>query len=168
MPTISRIVPNSSEFEAKLRVTGALPFGFRGGAFVTAMRGDAFAPTFTINGLLFNFDINDPVAIAADTSRIDYTVFREISGQRVFLEERGSRTYPDRVTLDLHLERGFHLGRAEWVLSLDGFNVLGNRAITEANVAIDSQSDPNATGSFASARARVPPRTIRLGTAVRF
>jgi len=132
------------------------------------MRGDAFAPTFTLNGLLFNFDINDSTAIDADTSRIDYTVFRPISGQRVFLEERGSRTYPDRVTLDLHLERGVHLGRAEWVLSLDGFNVLGNGAITDANVAIDSQADPNATGSFASARARVAPRTVRLGTAIRF
>jgi hypothetical protein len=159
---------NSSELEAKLRVTGALPFGFRGGAFVTAMRGDAFAPTFTLNGLLFNFDINDPTALAADTSRIDYTVFRPVSGQRIFLEQRGSRTYPDRVTLDLHLERAFLLGRAEWVLSLDGFNVLGNRAITEANVAIDSQSDPNATGAFASARARVAPRTIRLGSAAKF
>jgi hypothetical protein len=66
------------------------------------------------------------------------------------------------------VERAFHLGRAEWVVALDGFNVLGNRAITEANVAIDSQSDPNATGVFASARARVPPRTIRVGSAVRF
>ena len=159
---------NSSELEAKLRVTGALPFGFRGGAFVTAMRGDAFAPTFTLNGLLFNFDINDPTAIQADTARIDYTVFRPVSGQRVFLEERGNRTYPDRVTLDLHLERAFLLGRAEWVLSLDGFNVLGNRAITEANVAIDSQSDPNATGAFASPRSRVAPRTLRLGSGVRF
>jgi hypothetical protein len=159
---------NSSELEAKLRVTGALPFGVRGGAFVTAMRGDAFAPTFTLNGLLFNFDINDSTALRADTARIDYTVFRPVSGQRVFLEQRGSRTYPDRVTLDLHLERAFLLGRAEWVVALDGFNVLGNRAITDANIAIDSQSDPNATGSFASARARVPPRTIRLGTAVRF
>jgi hypothetical protein len=46
--------------------------------------------------------------------------------------------------------------------------VLGNRAITDANVAIDSQSDPNATGPFASARARLAPRTLRLGTAVRF
>ena len=159
---------NTSEVEAKLRVTGALPFGFRGGAFVTAMRGDAFAPTFTLNGLLFNFDINDSTALRADTARIDHTVFRPISGQRIFLEQRGRRTYPDRVTLDLHLERAFLLGRAEWVVSLDGFNVLGNRAITEANVAIDSQSDPNATGAFASARARVAPRTVRIGTAVRF
>jgi hypothetical protein len=158
---------NSSEIEAKLRVTGALPFGFRGGAFVTAMRGDAFAPTFTLNGLLFNFDLNDTTAIQADTSRIDHTVFRPVSGQRIFLEERGSRTYPDRVTVDLHLERAFRLARAEWVVSLDGFNVLGNRAITEANVAIDSQSDPNATGDFATARARVAPRTITVGTAVR-
>lgn len=140
----------------------------RGGLFVTAMRGDAFAPTFTLTALVFNFDINDPEAIAADTARIDHTVVRPVSGQRVFLEPRGSRTYPDRVTLDLHLERGFLLGRAEWVVSLDGFNVLGNRAITEANVAIDSQSDPNAAGAFASPRARVAPRTIRLGTAVRF
>jgi hypothetical protein len=159
---------NTSELEAKLRLTGALPLGVRGGLFVTAMRGDAFAPTFTLNALVFNFDINDPEAIAADTSRIDHTVVRPVSGQRVFLEPRGSRTYPDRVTLDLHLERGFRLGRAEWVVSLDGFNVLGNRAITEANVAIDSQSDPNATGAFASPRARVAPRTLRLGTAVRF
>ena len=161
-------LPNSTELEAKLRVTGALPFGFRGGAFVTAMRGDAFAPTFTLNALLFNYDLNDSTALRADTARIDYTVFRPISGQRVFLEQRGNRTYPDRVTLDLHLERAFHLGRAEWVLALDGFNVLGNRAITDANIAIDSQSDPNATGAFASARARVAPRTVRLGTAVRF
>jgi hypothetical protein len=159
---------NTSELEAKVRVTGALPFGLRGGMFLTAMRGDPFAPTFTLNGLIFNFDINDPEAIAADTARINHIVVRPVSGQRIFLEPRGSRTYPDRVTIDLHLERGFLLGRAEWVVSLDGFNVLGNRAITDANVAIDSQSDPNATGPFASARARLAPRTLRLGTAVRF
>jgi hypothetical protein len=110
---------NSSELEAKLRVTGALPFGMRGGGFLSAVRGDPF-------------------------------------------------TYPVRATLDLHLDRAFRLGRAEWVVSLDGFNALGNRAITEANVAIDSQSDPNATGDFASVRARVLPRTIRIGTAMRF
>ncbi|MGQ0713729.1 MAG: carboxypeptidase regulatory-like domain-containing protein [Gemmatimonadaceae bacterium] len=161
-------LPNTSELEVKLRVTGALPLGLRGGMFLTAMRGDPFAPTFTLNGLVFNFDINDAEAIAADTARIDHTVFRPVSGQRVFLEPRGSRTYPDRVTLDLHLERGFLLRRAEWVVSLDGFNVLGNRAITEATVAIDSQSDPNATGAFASPRARVAPRTIRVGTGIRF
>jgi hypothetical protein len=159
---------NSSELEAKIRVTGALPFGMRGGAFLTALRGDAFAPTFTLNALLFNFDINDSTALRADTANIDYKVFHPISGQRVFLEPRGNRTYPVRMTLDLHLERGFPVARAEWVLSLDGFNVLGNRAITQANVAIDSQSDPNATGDFASVRARVQPRTIRIGTAVRF
>jgi hypothetical protein len=161
-------LPSTSDLEAKLRVTGALPFGMRGGAFLAAMRGDAFAPTFTLNALLFNFDINDSTALRADTANINYKVFNPISGQRVFLEPRGSRTYPIRVTLDLHLERGFLLGRAEWVVSLDGFNVLGNRAITEVNVAIDSHSDPNATGDFASVRARVPPRTIRLGTAARF
>jgi hypothetical protein len=159
---------NSSELEAKVRVTGALPFGMRGGAFLTALRGDAFAPTFTLNALLFNFDINDSTALRADTANINYKVFLPISGQRVFLEPRGSRTYPVRVALDLHLERAFRVAGAEWVLSLDGFNVLGNRAITAANVAIDSQSDPNATGDFASVRARVPPRTIRIGTAVRF
>jgi hypothetical protein len=159
---------NSSELEAKVRVTGALPFGMRGGAFLTALRGDAFAPTFTLNALLFNFDINDSTALRADTANINYKVFLPISGQRVFLEPRGSRTYPVRVALDLHLERAFRVAGAEWVLSLDGFNVLGNRAITAANVAIDSESDPNATGDFASVRARVPPRTIRIGTAVRF
>jgi carboxypeptidase family protein len=159
---------NSSELEAKFRVTGALPFGMRGGAFLSAVRGDPFAPTFTLSGLLFNFDINDSTALQADTAGLAFRMFHGISGQRVFLEPRGNRTYPVRATLDLHLDRAFRLGRAEWVVSLDGFNALGNRAITEANVAIDSQSDPNATGDFASVRARVLPRTIRIGTAMRF
>jgi hypothetical protein len=161
-------LPNSSELEGKLRVTGSLPWGLAGGAVVMAALGDAFAPTFTLSGLLFNFDLNDSTALQADTARINSRLVYPISGQRIFLEPRGHRTYPFRMTLDVHLERAFLLGRAEWILSMDAFNLLGSHAITDVNLAIDSQSDPNATGEFASVRARVPPRTIRIGTAVRF
>jgi hypothetical protein len=161
-------LPNSTELEGKLRVSGSLPWGLTGGAFLMAALGDAFAPTFTLSGLLFNFDINDSTALRSDTARINSSLIYPISGQRIFLEPRGQRTYPFRMTLDVHLERPFSLSRAECIVSVDAFNVLGNRAITEANLAIDSQSDPNATGEFASVKARVPPRTIRLGATVRF
>jgi hypothetical protein len=53
------------------------------------------------------------------------------------------------------------------VLALDGFNVLGDRSVTEIQIAVNTVA-----GFFGSdygrVRSRVPPRTLRLGASVRF
>ena len=53
------------------------------------------------------------------------------------------------------------------MLAIDGFNVLGDRSVTEIQTAVNA-----AAGFFGSdygrVRSRVPPRTIRLGAGVKF
>ena len=161
-------MPNVTDLEAKLRISGALPFRFRGGAFLTAMRPDRITPSFTHSGLLFDLELNDPAAQAADTATIWYPMAEPLAGHRVLLARRGTYGNDASVTVDAHLERGFAMRGSELVMSLDGFNLLGAAAVTEINTAVNSQADPNATGPYGSVRARVPARSIRLGAAVRF
>jgi hypothetical protein len=57
-------------------------------------------------------------------------VFPSTTGDRIFIQPRGTYRYQSRASLDLHLERSFPRGRTEVVLVMDGFNVLGDRSVT--------------------------------------
>lgn len=161
---------NQSRFEGKLYVGGLLPAGLRGGVFISFLTGDRVTPTLPISGLLSEYalslvDPSDPTI--ADTVPLHPFLLRSISGNRLFIQPRGSYRYESRASLDLHLERSFPRGRAELVLALDGFNVLGDRSVTQIQIAVNA-----AAGFYGSdygrVRSRVPPRTIRLGAGVRF
>ena len=161
---------NQSTFEGKVYLGGLLPAGFRGGAFFSYATGDRVTPTLTISRLLTDYAVvvprpSDPTL--NDTLTFHSFLFSSTSGQRVFLQPRGSYRYQSRASLDLHLERSFPRGRTEVVLTLDGFNVLGDRSVTEIQTAVNT-----AAGFFGSdygrVRSRVPPRTLRLGAGVRF
>lgn len=160
-------LPDVNEMEAKLRVSGGLPWKVRGGAFLTAVTGERYSATYTHDPFLYDLAVRDPLT-SPDTVRFAPVIVAPLAGQRVFLEPRGSRIYPTRFLLDLHLERSVPLVRSELVVLMDAFNVLGDDGITEANTTVDALTDPNASGPFGSARERTPPRTIRLGVAVRF
>jgi hypothetical protein len=161
---------NQSSFEAKLYVGGLLPADFRGGAFFSFGTGDRVTPTLPISGLLSQYALSlvDPSnPTMADTVPFHPFLLRSISGHRLFIQPRGSYRYQSRASLDLHLERSFPRGRAELVLALDGFNVLGDRSVTEIQIEVNA-----AAGFFGSdygrVRSRVPPRTLRLGAGVKF
>src|SRR5439155_720110 len=171
---------NQSLLEGKLYLGGLLPAGFRGGAFFSYATGDRVTPTLTISSLLTNYAVvmprtSDPTL--SDTLTFHSFLFSSTSGQRIFLRPRGSYRYQSRASLDLHLERSFPRGRTEVVLVLDGFNVLGDRSVTEVQTAVNA-----AAGFFGSdygrVRSRAPTavglpggptsRTRRPGAAPRF
>jgi hypothetical protein len=64
-------------------------------------------------------------------------------------------------------ERSFSARRTEIVVMLDGFNVLGDQSVTAIQTAANST-----VGIFdhdyARVRARVAPRSLRLGAGLRF
>ena len=161
---------NQSRVEGKLYLGGLLPAGFRGGAFFSYATGDRVTPTLTISRLLSEYAVvvprpSDPTQ--NDTIAFHSFLFFGTSGQRIFLQPRGSYRYQSRASLDLHLERSFPRGRAELVLALDGFNVLGDRSVNEIQIEVNA-----AAGFFGSdygrVRSRVSPRTLRLGAGVKF
>jgi len=156
---------NQSRFEGKVYLGGLLPAGLRGGVFFSFLTGDRVTPTLPISGLLSQYalslvDPSDPTS--ADTVPFHPFLLRGISGHRLFIQPRGSYRYQTRASLDLHLERSFPRGRAELVVALDGFNVLGDRSVTAIQIEVNA-----AAGFFESdygrIRSRVPP--ARSGSA---
>ncbi len=161
---------NQSTLEAKLYLGGLLPARFRGGVFFSYATGDRVTPTMLISSLLTDYALalprpSDPRI--ADTVSFHPFLFRSITGDRIFIQPRGSYRYQSRASLDLHLERSFPRGRTQLVLALDGFNVLGDRSVTEIQMVVNTLA-----GFFESdygrVRSRVPPRTLRLGAGMRF
>jgi hypothetical protein len=149
---------------------GLLPARFRGGVFFSFATGDRVTPTLPISELLTEFAVAVPQTsnpAVADTLAFHRFLFRSVSGQRIFLQPRGTYRYEARASLDLHLERSFPRGRSEVVLVVDGFNVLGDGSVAGIQTEVNAVA-----GIFASdygrVRSRVAPRTLRLGAGVRF
>ena len=158
---------NSSEWEIKLWLYGALGRGFRGGVFWTQARGDRYTPAYTLSTY---FTYSDTVG-----AELSNRLLFPVTGQPVLLQPRGSQEYPFRSLVDLHLERGFRLRGAEWMLTVDAFNVLGTATPTRYNTSVNDGSTgaPVSGGvepetEYLAVRERVRPRSIRLGTTVRF
>jgi hypothetical protein len=126
----------------------------------------------TLSNLLFNFEA-EPFPIVpgrplGNGRAIRSELFATTTGQRIFIEPRGTHRYPARLTVDLHLERAFRLGATDLLATLDGFNVVGADVITEVQTSYNGETDPRVGNRLASVRNRVAPRTIRFGTGVRF
>ena len=161
---------NQSRLESRFYLGGLLKAGFRGGASFSVVTGDRATPTLPISGLLSEYALivpNSSNPAIPDTVPLHPFLLRSVNGNRLFVQPRGAYRYEVRTSLDLHLERSFPSGRTEVVLSLDGFNVLGDRSITEIQIAVNA-----AAGFFESdygrVRSRVPPRTLRVGAGVKF
>lgn len=161
---------NQSRFEAKVYAGGLLPWRVRGGAFFSFATGDRVTPTMLISTLLSDYAVTR--RRQSDTTRVDTLslnpfLFRTTSGHRIFIQPRGTYRYQCRASLDLHLERSLSHGGSEISLSADAFNVLGDRSVTEIQTVVNT-----ARGFFDSdygrVRARVQPRTLRLGVGIRF
>ncbi len=161
---------NQSRFEGKVYIGGLLPARLRGGMFFSYATGDRVTPTLPISGLLTEYAVIVPRTGSPgvfDTVPFHPFLFRSVTGDRIFVQPRGTYRYEARASLDLHLERSIPSGRTEILLVVDAFNVLGDASVTGI------QTEVNAIAGFAGSdygrvRSRVPPRTLRLGAGVRF
>ncbi|MEO7648441.1 MAG: hypothetical protein ABIV11_09440 [Gemmatimonadaceae bacterium] len=146
--------------ESKLWLGAQLPYGFRGGPFTTFSSGEYVTPTFEITPR-FRY-------VASDLRELRFGEFDATMGQTVFLEQRGNRKYSARANVDLRLERSFALGRAEWALTADLFNVFGSNAVITNNLTVNDQVSDDPTSQFGAPRLRVSPRALRLGSRLAF
>ena len=161
---------NQSRFEGKVYIGGLLPARLRGGMFFSYATGDRVTPTLPISGLLTEYAVIVPRTGSPgvfDTVPFHPFLFRSVTGDRIFVQPRGTYRYEARASLDLHLERSIPSGPTEILLVVDAFNVLGDASVTGI------QTEVNAIAGFAGSdygrvRSRVPPRTLRLGAGVRF
>lgn len=151
----SGILPDATEFEAKVWVTGRLPRGLQGGLLFTHILGERTTPSFTIEG---RYRYTDVAGMTAPDELI-----RRVLGQTIFVEPRGARHYASRSLLDLHLERGFGAQARRFDVTLDLLNALGSRAVTRVKTEIDDQAIADPSSVLGAARARVSPRALRIG-----
>lgn len=161
---------NQSRFEGKLHAGALLPFRLKGGMFFSIAGGDRVTPTLTISTLVTQFalvvpDPEQPTVLEAKPFAPQ--LLASINGERMFLLPRGSYRFETRASLDLHLERTVAVGRRELELTLDGFNVLGDRSISAIETNVNSTVGIF-SHDYGRARARVAPRTLRIGGGIRF
>jgi hypothetical protein len=159
---------NQSLFELKVQVGGILPAGFRGGVFATYFTGDHRTPTITMSNLFVELRV--PREGATDPAAVDslrWWFLNGLSGHRIFVQPRGKFRLPHQGLVNTHLERSFAQAASELVLTLDVFNVLGARTVTDLETALNTAINPLGS-DFGRVRGRVAPRTVRLGAAVRF
>jgi hypothetical protein len=169
-------LPNYADRELKLTFFGNLPWKTRGGVFWTYAAGDHWAPYFTISGNgNFSYQIFDT------RQPLDAAFFYTLEGHRVFVGPRGLQQHNRRAQFDLRLERAFDFGQRSWTVTFDVFNIINSTSVTDVNRSVNRGQNfyPGfdqfegfriiEPGEFYRAvRARVPPRTLRLGTVFYF
>jgi hypothetical protein len=149
---------NYAPWDARLRVTGQLPWGLEGGAFLTVVTGDFWTPTLGITRQQ-TFEVG---AAGGGSVPLDSRLFRNAVGQAVFTEARGSRQYDALANLDVRLQKVLRLGRHDLIVGAEAFNLLNGAAVIERKVTLDAQ-DPAVPSSLAGApRLRQAPTTVRL------
>lgn len=154
-------MPNYSEWEVKLRFSTELPWGFNLGAFYRWDSGDFYTPSYTIDRRNHDF-------IAADGELFSPRHFVDVSGESIYLEDRGSREYEAFSRLDLHLDKEFRFNRSRLQIGFDIFNLFNDDAAIRVNDDVNEQDINNPTTLFGAVRVRQAPRTVRLFSALRW
>jgi hypothetical protein len=162
-------LPNSSVWDLKFWAYGDLGRGFRAGVFWNETRGDTYTPHLDLSDADFSYRLLDDQAVP-------HNLVASVFGQPVFVEPRGRQLYPNRATVDLHLERATKMGATDWLLTVDGFNLLGRNTPVRLNTSVNEGLNytpflPGTTepeNYFRAVRERVRPRSIRLGAVVKF
>jgi hypothetical protein len=160
---------NFSDLELKVNVQGELGRGFRGGAFWTRARGDRYTPHFTFSTVELDYS-------AAGGQPLARVLFDSIAGHTMLILPRGSLRHNRTASFDFRLEREVRMWTTVGSLTLDVFNLFNFDTVTDINTMVNKGKnywgflgdvrDPQ--DYYAAVQQRVPPRTIRLGTAVRF
>jgi hypothetical protein len=162
-------LPNTSVWDMKVWAYGDLGRGFRAGIFWNEMIGDVYTPHLNLSNYDFNFRM-------LDGREFPGRMVASVYGQPVFVETRGKQSYPNRATIDLHLERATRIAAMDWMFTVDGFNLLGRTTPTRVNTAVNEGLNytpflPSGTepeNFYRAVRERVRPRSIRIGGAVKF
>jgi hypothetical protein len=167
-------LPNSSPWDLKLWAYGDLGRGFRAGIFWNETLGDFYTPHFNLTDFDFSYRL-------LDKRLVPEWLLAGVYGQPLYVEERGALQMPNRMTIDLHLERATKFGGSDWLLTLDGFNLLGRTTPTRYTTAVNEGKNytPNIPGDnlfvpavpenfYRAVRERVRPRSIRIGAVVKF
>jgi hypothetical protein len=168
-------LPNSSIWDLKFWAYGDLGRGFRAGVFWNEFLGDMYTPHMTLSETDFSYRL-------LDGRQIPTRILGGVSGQPVFVESRGKLQYPNRATVDLHLERATKMVGSDWLLTVDAFNLLGRSTPTRYNLSVNEGINytpflPGGESQFVEAqpenfyravRERVRPRSIRVGAVVKF
>src|SRR5258708_7235327 len=87
-------LPDVSQFEGKVWLTARLPHAVHAGPVYTHVLGESFTPTFQLQGR-YRYSQGD--TLLADE------LFRQVIGQTIFVEPRGSRHYPSRTIVYTHI-----------------------------------------------------------------
>jgi hypothetical protein len=153
-------LPDFPAFESKTWIGGVLPYGLRGGTFITTTLGNYFAPSFQISPR-FRYQ-------AFDQTFLDDSLFDQVRGQTILLEDRGARKYEPRFNVDVRLEKSVATRALNWVLTADLFNAFASDAIVERNLTINDQVNTDPTSIFAAPRRRVNPLALQLGMRIEF
>lgn len=151
----SGTLPNVSEWETKLRLTGELPWGVRGGAFLLWASGDAFTPFYEIDNRNHDF-------FTADGDLLNFRLLNGVSGEDILLEPRGNRELEELALVDLSLDRPFDLGPGQLIVGATVFNLLNEDAVTAVRTRVNDQDPGDPTSLFGATRFRQSPRTVRL------
>ncbi|MFW5951226.1 MAG: TonB-dependent receptor [Gemmatimonadota bacterium] len=153
-----------SDWEFKLNLSADLPAEFRAGVFSTYYSGDHYTPYYSIDDRDHDFFMIQ----GADTTYLDPDLLYGVAGEDIYLEERGSRTYPGEFVTDLHFDRAFRFGGQALVVGLDVFNLFGEDAVRSVKTSVTGQLPDDPTTLFDAVRRRTPPRTLRLTASFRF
>ena len=148
-------LPNIPAFDAKGYVTGPLPFGLTGGAFVAMTLGEYFSPSFRITPRFRFYDTNN--------APLSDSLFLGVVGQDILLEERGTRKYPANVNVDVRLEKKISARGFNAIVTGDLFNALGSDAIIQRNLTVNDGVSKDPTSIFGAPRRRVTPMRLQIG-----
>ena len=139
--------------------TARLSRSVSAGLLYTHVLGERFTPSFQLDGRYLYTDAN--------RNALAYDLFKQVLGQTIFVEPRGSRTYDSRTIVDAHAEWNARIrSRPGVVLTADLFNLTGSHAILNVKTTIDDQAVADPTSYLGAPRLRVAPRTLRLGLRV--
>ena len=156
-------LPNWSPWDARVRLTGALPWGLEGGLFLLAQAGEYWTPTLTVDRTLgYATELADGTLLPLSSG-----LFQNAAGQAVRLESQGSRRLPARATVDLRLQKVLPVRAHELVVGVEAFNLLNAQAITARNPEVRNQDPADPTSLAGAARLRQAPSAFRLQVQVR-
>jgi outer membrane receptor protein involved in Fe transport len=95
---------------------------------------------------------------------LGYTGILNQGNVAVNAEPRGTQGYPDRIIVDLKVEKAFRMGKFQFKVFADIFNLFNDNTITSYKT--NNSSHP--TYIFLEEDALVDPRIIRLGAKIEF
>ncbi len=155
---------NYSPWDLKARATGALPWRLEGGAFFTLRTGDRWTPTYTLAR-----EPNYRVFTAqGEEITLNRDLFAGVSGQQLFIEDRGSRQLPAQVSLDLRVQRVFPVRGRELLVGAELFNLFNGQSASEVKTSVNNQFSGDPTSLAGAVRLRQQPLTLRVSTQLRF